>query len=219
MPDSDPDPAPDLDAGAFGPWLRMLTAALDGEADAEVPCGSCTACCTSSQFVHIGPDEVDTLAHVPRALQFPAPGLPEGHVLLGYDERGHCPMLVDGACSIYAHRPRTCRTYDCRVFPAAGVEPEGDKAQIAARAGRWRFAHPTSDDRARHDAVRAAARWVEGHGDLLPDEARPRTPSQLAVAAVEAHGAFLGGAPQATEVAVQLRRRRGAPPRSPGRGA
>lgn len=204
-----PDPGSDLDAGAFAPWLRMLAGALDGEADAEVPCGTCTACCTSSQFVHIGPDEVDTLAHVPRELRFPAPGLPEGHVLLGYDERGHCPMLVDGACSIYAHRPRTCRTYDCRVFPAAGVAPEADgKPLIAARARRWRFAHPTADDRARHDAVRAAARWVEDHGDLLPDDARPRTPTQLAVAAVEAHGAFLGGPPEATEVAVHLRRRR-----------
>ena len=60
-----------------------------------MPCGTCTACCTSSQFVHIGPDEVDTLAHIPAELLFPAPRMPKGHVLLGYDERGHCPMLID----------------------------------------------------------------------------------------------------------------------------
>ena len=118
----------------------------------QVPCGACTACCTSSQFVHIEPDETETLAHVPAALRFPAPGLPKGHVVLGYDERGHCPMLVDGACSIYEHRPRTCRTYDCRVFAVTGVEPEGQPA-IAARVREWRF---EIDDRERWDAVRAA---------------------------------------------------------------
>ena len=37
-----------------------MRAALRGGGDAEVPCGSCTACCTSSQFVPIGADETDT---------------------------------------------------------------------------------------------------------------------------------------------------------------
>lgn len=135
--------------------------ALAGEADADVPCGGCTACCTSSQFVHIGPDEVDTLRHIPAVLLFPAPRMPKGHVLLGYDERGHCPMLVDGACSIYEHRPRTCRTYDCRVFPAAGVDAgEDGKEAIGRRVRRWRFDYPTEGDRGAHDAVRAAARFA-----------------------------------------------------------
>lgn len=203
-----------LPAGDFGPWLDAMEGALAGDRPADVPCGTCTACCTSSQFVHIGPDEADTLAHVPDALRFPAPGLPAGHVLLGYDERGHCPMLVDGACSIYEHRPRACRTYDCRVFPAAGVEPEADKPAIAARAGRWRFAHPAADDRARHDAVRAAAAYLRARAGDLPDEAAPRTATQLAVMAVEAHRAFLDGRqPEPEAVVVQVRRAR--PRRSP----
>jgi Fe-S-cluster containining protein len=118
---------PDLPAGDFSAWLADVQGAIRGERGSEVPCGGCTACCTSSQFVHIGPDETGTFAAIPRKLLFPAPGAPPGHVLLGYDERGHCPMLVDGACSIYADRPRTCRTYDCRVFPAAGIDAaEGD---------------------------------------------------------------------------------------------
>src|SRR3954468_8322245 len=129
---------PDLEAGEFASWIVDMQAALRGERDAEVPCGTCTACCTSSQFVHIAPDETDTLAHIPAQLLFPAPRLPEGHVLLGYDDRGHCPMLIDGRCSIYEHRPRTCRTYDCGVFPAAGIEPlEDEKPLIAERARRW----------------------------------------------------------------------------------
>ncbi|MGH8973037.1 MAG: YkgJ family cysteine cluster protein [Acidimicrobiia bacterium] len=148
----------ELAAGDFSSWLTGMQAALRGEADAEVPCAGCTACCTSSQFVHIAPDETDTLAHIPPALLFPAPRLPRGHVVLGYDERGHCPMLIDGQCSIYEHRPRTCRTYDCRIFPAAGLEIDGaDKVGIARQARRWRFSYPTPADETGHDAVRAAA--------------------------------------------------------------
>ena len=70
--------------------------ALHGDAVADVPCDGCTACCTASQFVHVDPDEADTLAHIPREVLFPAPGLPPGHVLMGYDEHGACPMFVDG---------------------------------------------------------------------------------------------------------------------------
>ena len=124
--------------------------------------------------MHIGPDETDTLAHIPAALLFPAPRMPPGHVLMGYDERGHCPMLVENACSIYEHRPATCRTYDCRIFPAAGVEVEGDdKALIAQRARRWRFDFPTPADRVLHDAVKAAAAFVREHPDALPPGACP----------------------------------------------
>jgi hypothetical protein len=154
------DDAGVLHAGDFGSWLDGVQAAIRGERDADVPCGGCTACCTASQFVHIGPDETDTLAHIPPDLLFPAPRLPAGHVLLGYDERGHCPMLVDGRCSIYEHRPRTCRTYDCRVFAAAGVvADQGDppKKLIARRASRWRFSYRSEDDRRRQAAVRRAA--------------------------------------------------------------
>jgi hypothetical protein len=107
-------------------------------------------------------------------------------VLLGYDERGHCPMLVDGACSIYEHRPRACRTYDCRVFPAAGLDAADDgKPLIAERARRWRFSYPTESDRNEHDAVRAAAAFVREHPEQLPAGTAPKTTTQTAVLAVE----------------------------------
>jgi len=127
----------DLPAGDFATWVVGMQAAIRGERESDVPCNGCTACCTSSQFVHIGPDEHDTLAHVPAEVRFPAPGLPKGHFVMGYDERGHCPMLIDGDCSIYDHRPRTCRMYDCRIFAVTGVEP--DQPAIAARVRDWQF--------------------------------------------------------------------------------
>jgi Fe-S-cluster containining protein len=188
MADLDVDGEPELDAGGFAAWLAEVQGAIRGERDADVPCDGCTACCRSSQFVHIGPDEQDTLAHVPAELLFPAPGLPAGHVLLGYDEQGRCPMLGESGCSIYEHRPRTCRTYDCRIFPAAGVEVDEDddtKVEIARRTRRWRFTYPTEADQVAHQAVKAAAASLRVHGADLPDGARPRTTTQLAVLAVE----------------------------------
>jgi Fe-S-cluster containining protein len=182
----------DLEAGDFSSWLGEMQGALRGERESEVPCGGCTACCTSSQFVHIGPEENDSLAHIPAELLFPAPRLPPGHVLLGYDEHGHCPMLIDDQCSIYEHRPKTCRTYDCRIFPAAGVSiDDDDKALIERRARRWRFNFPTEADRIQHEAVRAAATFVNEHKDDLPDGAAPTNATGLAILAIEVHRAFL----------------------------
>ncbi len=181
-----------LAAGDFSSWITDMRAAIRGERGADVPCGNCTACCTSSQFVHIEPDESDTLSRIPVELLFPAPGLPTGHVVLGYDERGHCPMLVDSKCTIYQHRPRTCRVYDCRIFPAAGVAIDDDnKIEIAQQVRRWRFAHPNDADRDQHDAVRAAATFVAQHADLLENGSVPTNATQRAVLAVEIHDMFL----------------------------
>jgi Fe-S-cluster containining protein len=196
-----------IPAGELRSWLRSMVRALRSGGGSDVPCNGCTACCRSSQFVHIEPDEVDTLAHIPVELRFPAPGRPQGHVVLGYDERGHCPMLDDDRCSIYAHRPRACRTYDCRVFPAAGVVP--DQPLIAERVRLWEFSYRDDDARAEHDAVRAAARLVRDHPEVLPGTtAVPST--QRAVLAVELHDLFLDPdrPPAPAEVRVELGRRR-----------
>jgi Fe-S-cluster containining protein len=182
----------DAPAGDFAAWIVDMQSAIRGERGSDVPCGGCTACCTSSQFIHVGPDEEDTLSHIPAQLLFPAPGLPAGHVLLGYDDRGHCPMLIEGRCSIYEHRPTTCRTYDCRVFPATGLEPDSAQAMIARQARRWRFSLPTQADRARLEAAWAAARFLREHRDCLPNPAVTGNPTQLAVAAIAVHDLFLG---------------------------
>lgn len=179
-----------LPAGDFSLWLRGLRAALAQGGDVAVPCGDCRACCTSSYFIHVGPDERDTLEHVPAELLFEAPGAPAGQRVMGYDRRGHCPMYADGECSVYAHRPRTCRTYDCRVFAATGLEP--DRPAIAARARRWAFGYPFEQDRADRDAVRDAAAFLGEHGECFSGGRVPDAPSLVAVAAVEACDLFAG---------------------------
>jgi Fe-S-cluster containining protein len=200
----------DLAAGDFAPWLTGLQRALRDEQDSDVPCGDCTACCTASQFIHIGPDERDTLAEIPAELLFRAPGMPRGHRVMGYDEHGHCPMFSGAGCLIYEHRPRTCRTYDCRVFPATGVTADdGDetKARIADRARRWQFSYETDGGRTEHEAATAAAMFLREHRTELPDGLAPVNPTQLAVLATEVHDVFLDAERGSAGVVVELRRR------------
>jgi Fe-S-cluster containining protein len=233
--DKDVNGDADLDAGEFSSWLGRMREALEGRGVSDVPCDGCTACCTSSQFVHIDPDEVDTLRHIPSELLFPAPGLPSGHVLLGYDERGHCPMLGDTGCSIYAHRPRACRVYDCRVFTATGVEiDEPAKAAVGRRVRRWRFSYEAPGAQQQHEAARAAAAYLEAHQAELPVDARPLGATQRAVLAIELVDLFTAVdptagvfddrvEPAAADVAAAVARRRAPSPaatraREPHRG-
>jgi Fe-S-cluster containining protein len=199
---------PDLPAGDFSRWLRQTRDALRHRAAVEVACGECAGCCTSSYFIHINPEEAAALGRVRKELLVAAPGLPEGHVLLGYDSGGRCPMLAKGKCSIYEHRPQTCRSYDCRVFAAAGILAGGsDKAEINRRVRRWRFAYPTERDREEHRAVRAAASFIRDHAESFPGGRVPTDPSQLAVLAIKAYEVFLDldrGAPAPDRAARML---------------
>jgi Fe-S-cluster containining protein len=178
----------ELDAGPFSAWIAGVGEPVD------VPCGTCTACCRSAYFIHVEPDETETLRHLPKALLFPAPGRPPGHQVLPFDDRGRCPMLGERGCTIYAQRPRTCRTYDCRVFTAAGLDPaDDDKPHIAERTRRWRFdtaAEPTAAEQL--DAVRRAARYLRARAhECFPDGDAPTSNGQRALLAVQVHTAFL----------------------------
>jgi Fe-S-cluster containining protein len=195
-------------AGEFSAWLSSLLVAVRDGTNSDVPCDGCVACCSSSQFVHLGPDEHDALEHIPAELLFDAPGMPEGFVLMGYDEHGRCPMLAEDGCSIYEHRPRTCQAYDCRVFPATGLEPGAGKERIAERAAEWEF--DESDERARVEraAVRAAAAYLDRRRADFPPGAVPAAPTQLAVLACEAHDAFVDADdPEPDAVRLAIRRR------------
>jgi hypothetical protein len=133
--------------------------------------------------------------------------MPRGHVLLGYDARGHCPMLIAGRCSIYDSRPRTCRSYDCRVFAATGVAlGDAEESAIARQAARWGFTAATPAARADHTAARAAAAFLRTRPDLLADVGIPANPTQIAVVALAVRAAFANGAtPSPAAVAAAIR--------------
>jgi len=181
----------EIPTDGFASWLRRTRQAQRTKAGARVPCGACKACCTSSYFIHISPDETETLTRIPQELLFPAPGLPKGHVLLGYDKNGHCPMFIDNKCSIYDDRPQTCRTYDCRIFPATGLPAGSDKPMIAQQAGRWKFAFPTPQDHEHFLAVQAAARFFREHAESFPAGFLPNNPIQQAAVALKVYEVFL----------------------------
>jgi Fe-S-cluster containining protein len=164
-----------VDAGDYGTWLWEFRQSLRTHDEMDVPCGACNGCCRSSMFIHIRPYETDTLAHIPVELLFPAPNQAIGHVLMGYDEHGHCPMLVDDRCSIYDHRPLTCRTFDCRVYAAAGVDP--GRPAITERTRHWEFSYESDEVEAVHVTIRGVA-------ELLAERTEMNA-SQRAVLAVE----------------------------------
>jgi len=176
-----------------------------GNGGAEVPCGACRGCCRSSMFIHIKPEETRTLQRIPRALLFPAPGLPNGHVLMGYTDSGQCPMLVANDCSIYDDRPQTCRDYDCRIFAATGIAVDArGQAEIANRVQSWVFDYHSEASREEHRTVKAAAAFLQNNRDLFPPGSIPSYPVQLAALAVRVYRLFskITDAPVVPDAAV-----------------
>jgi len=166
--------------------------ALAENGAAEVACGECKACCDSSYFIHIRPQEKRTLGRIDPRILFEVPGMPPGHVLMGYDHHGNCPMLVEGKCSIYSDRPKTCRNYDCRIFVAAGIGVGGkEKSRIQERVDKWRFTYPTEKDRREHASVVDTARFIRENPRCFPGGVVPGLPSQLAILAIKTFGVML----------------------------
>ena len=127
-----------------------------------------------------------------------------GQRMMGYRENGHCPMLSDNKCTIYAHRPQTCRDYDCRVFAAAGIDAGGpDKSIINERVRSWQFAYPDEAERRAHEAVRSAATFIQKNRDCFPGGRAPTAPTGIAVLALKAYGVFLE-APAESKSDIQI---------------
>jgi Fe-S-cluster containining protein len=182
---------PDLSAGDFSGWLHAMRRALAGGPGMDVACGDCAGCCTSSYYIKVRPHETRALAAIDPKFLEDAPGPAAGR-LMGYHENGHCPMYTGRGCSIYPDRPETCRTYDCRVFTAAGMPAGGaEKSVINERVARWRFDFPTEDARREQRAVEAAARFLRQHPVRFPGGHVPSRASEIAVLAVKTYEVFL----------------------------
>jgi Fe-S-cluster containining protein len=181
-----------LPTGDFSAWLGATCATLWHDVPAEVPCGSCNACCRTHHQLHLRPGEKAARKRLPREYLSVARGLPPGFLVLGYDERGACPVLLDGRCSIYEDRPLVCRTYDCRIYAATGVAPDRD--EIARQVRRWRFSYETAQDRELRAEVLAAVRFIREHPGCLRSRAAYEQPIRVATLGVAAHEAFREGA-------------------------
>jgi hypothetical protein len=109
---------------------------------------------------------------------------------MGYDQKGHCHMFGAGGCSIYSNRPETCRTYDCRIFAAAGMSAGETRPVINERVARWRFEYSEAG-RLEHQAVTAAASFLRQHPVRFPGGQIPSRPGDIAVLAVKSYTVFL----------------------------
>ncbi len=181
----------DLPAGNFSEWLHAMRRALAGRGGMDVACGDCVGCCTSSYYIKVRPHETAALAAIDAKFLSPGPGT-DGSQLMGYHANGHCPMFDGAGCSIYRDRPETCRTYDCRVFTAAGMKAGGDeKSVINTRVASWRFEYPTETDRQEQRAVLAAANFLRQHPVRFPGGHVPSRASDIAVLAVKTYPVFM----------------------------
>jgi len=180
-----------IPAGPFSQWLRAMRAALAGSASMDVACGDCRGCCTSSYFIKVRAHEKAALELIGADNLRPTPGATDGSMLMGFDEQGHCFMFAGRVCSIYSHRPETCRTYDCRVFTAAGMNAGPDKDEINERIANWRFEYPSARDLDEHRAVTAAANYIRQHVIRFAGGRVPSRPAEVAVLAVKAYAVFL----------------------------
>ncbi len=91
----------------FAAVARRISRERAAGASAVVDCGTCTMCCREPQRIELTPDELASpvLRH-------------DGKHLLRQPD-GACTHLVDGLCEVYARRPRSCRTFDCRALAVA----------------------------------------------------------------------------------------------------
>lgn len=180
-----------------------MRASLAGGPGMDVACGDCVGCCTSSYFIKVRPHETRALERIGEA-RLEAETLPDGSRLMGYGPNGHCHMFVGGGCSIYSDRPETCRTYDCRVYAAAGIEAGEGRTMINERIADWEFDLADDQDRAAHRAVRAAAAYLRQHPVRFPNGRVPSRPAEIAVLAIKSYEVFLDPPVDDREIAAGI---------------
>jgi uncharacterized protein len=179
-------------AGHFGTWLREMRAVLKGEQHADVPCDGCVGCCVSSYAIPLRPADQVALEAVPgRYLRIPVGG---GLAQMQHRQDGTCPMLEVGRCTIYADRPQTCRDYDCRIYTATGLVPDGERPVIRERVLQWRFDFLNREELAQHDALHRAAGFIREHAAQFPPAMRADSAAAAAVLALKTWPLFARGA-------------------------
>lgn len=142
----------------------------------------------SSYVIPLRPADKVALDAVPaRYLRISIVG---GPAQMGYRSDGSCPLLESRRCTIYSDRPQTCRDYDCRIYAATGLLPNGERSVIRERVLEWRFEFASAEEQAQYDALQRAARFIREHAARFPPAARTGSPAGVAVLAVKSWPLF-----------------------------
>jgi Fe-S-cluster containining protein len=179
-----------VSAGTFGEWLASMRGVLRGDHDADVPCGNCVGCCVSSYPILLRLRDKLARDQVPQE-RLIGPARCGERWLMGYRDDGSCPFLLEHRCSIYTDRPQTCRDYDCRIYAAAGIMPDGNRPAIAERVKAWQFIYCSSQERREADAVARAAQFIRANQALFPPGMRAGSATAAAVLAIKTFPMFL----------------------------
>ena len=73
---------------------------------ADVPCGTCSACCRNDRIVLCNADALSRYRWHQEGSQ----------AVLDRKPNGECIYLTGQGCGIHATRPDVCRRFDCRVL-------------------------------------------------------------------------------------------------------
>jgi hypothetical protein len=155
---------------------------LEATAAAPVPCGSCTACCRLTGPISVAEDEA-----VP-ALQLESDA--NGVQWLPRNPDGSCRHIGAAGCAVYAHRPRACRHYDCRVAAGFGVQAP---AAPDHPFPQWQHAAFNQDDATLNALAKAIGILVVAEQDGQPWSVGAVMPRMVALY-FENRSAALGGA-------------------------
>lgn len=122
---------------------------------ANVPCGSCTACCTGYD-VELDPTDSG------EGLNYDTDE--RGVRTLKRQSNGDCGHLVQGRCGVYELRPLPCRSYDCRAMLIAHVAPKSHAAVAEALRTKWHIALIAHEDYVTRDRVVKIAHFLVNNG-------------------------------------------------------
>ena len=132
----------------FADRQRVLRGDLG--ASVAVPCAGCSACCWA-KYIEVEP-ELERPEDL--AVLNVAPNPDKGGFMLAKRPDGACGHLdAERGCTVYEHRPRACRLYDCRLFAITGVADRFDDEHVSPI---WVFAKAPPDEAAVTDKLRRA---------------------------------------------------------------
>ena len=173
------------DAGALSAFLADFRLGQHEGTTLSTPCGNCSACCSSGLEIFIDQSEVEVLALLPHDSLVPLEDRQAGNFMLRSRKDGRCPMLGSSGCTTYDRRPRTCRSFDCRIFTATGIEPPGGRtSKVAIRARNWTFDDSKSSEGTTRQALDATVKFLKAFEEVfIPYGIEPGTPIVENVAA------------------------------------
>jgi hypothetical protein len=127
-------------------WRKQWAANAKAEACNEplphpVPCNGCTECCYHAG-VDVNPETepAENLAHLDLVWREDEQGW-----FLRKRADGACVHLGPKGCTVYAHRPRACRLYDCRIHALGTVLDQFDGGHVQPT---WMFQPNSNESRA-----------------------------------------------------------------------